>query len=545
MLWQKIFRETCGGVITGSENAVEKEAGDGEVEPDGNGQGQNGNEQESELEAGVSDNGTTKETGLSADVMEDAGGVYDFKDNKTSGVIIVTKIWDDNLTNEEREIPDIYLSTLKPSKSTLGCTVTFHGNKDAGLVFADGSDVNEMVYNSSGQIVDGAFQVPDGVGVGWYTDSSCKNRIMIGEDGTIPVSLNTDMELWSKEMTFELKGYVNNYSHNYNDFNYVIPNTVTEIIFTDEIKPESAETIDVDADGDGGVVAWTESDGTIAKVSTQIKGVKVEAAKDSGYMFYNRKKMESIDFTMLNTQNVTGMSSMFGYCRGLTALDLSPLDTQNVTNMGNMFQYCSGLTALDLSSFDTYKVTNMASIFYNCSSLMSLNLSSFDTQNVANMRYMFGSCIKLEALNLTPLNTQNVVNMEGMFCYCGNLTVLDLSPLDTQNAASMDSMFGNCFSLATLDLSSFNTANVTNMYEMFYNCRELEALDLSTFDTQNVTNMTMMFSGCSKLATIKTGTTFKSVGIYITGTWQNTAGETFTSGTFPSNVEDTYTKISN
>ena len=72
------------------------------MEPDGNGQGQNGNEQESELEAGVSDNGTTKETGLSADVMEDAGGVYDFKDNKTSGVIIVTKIWDDNLTNEER-----------------------------------------------------------------------------------------------------------------------------------------------------------------------------------------------------------------------------------------------------------------------------------------------------------------------------------------------------------------------------------------------------------------------------------------------------------
>ena len=102
---------------------------------------------------------------------------------------------------------------------------------------------------------------------------------MIGEDGTLPVSLNTDMELWTKEMTFELKGYVNNYSHHYNDFNYAIPDTVTEIIFTDEIKPESVETIDVDADGDGGVVAWTESDGAIAKVSTQIKGIKVEAAK--------------------------------------------------------------------------------------------------------------------------------------------------------------------------------------------------------------------------------------------------------------------------
>ena len=269
-----------GGVITGSENAVEKEAGDGEVEPDGNGQGQNGNEQESELEAGVSDNGTTKETGLSADVMEDAGGVYDFKDNKTSGVITVTKIWDDNLTNEEREIPDIKISTAKPSKSTLGYTVTFHGNKDAGLVFADGSDVNEVVYNSSGQIVEGTFQVPDGVGVGWYTDSNCKNRIMIGEDGTLPMSLNTDVELWAKEMTFELKQSL--YTS--------IPNTVTSVVFTDETKTESAEMIDVDADGDGGVVAWTESDETVMKVSTQIKGVKVEAAKNSSSMFYQRKK---------------------------------------------------------------------------------------------------------------------------------------------------------------------------------------------------------------------------------------------------------------
>ena len=53
---------------------------------------------------------------------------------------------------------DIKLSTKKPNKSTLGYTVTFHGNKDAGLVFDDGNDVNDVVYNSSGQIVDGAFK---------------------------------------------------------------------------------------------------------------------------------------------------------------------------------------------------------------------------------------------------------------------------------------------------------------------------------------------------------------------------------------------------
>lgn len=45
-----------------------------------------------------------------------------------------------------------------------------------------------------------------------------------------------------------------------NKFNKLIPDTVTEILFTDEIKPAEAEIIDVDADGDGEVVAWAEND---------------------------------------------------------------------------------------------------------------------------------------------------------------------------------------------------------------------------------------------------------------------------------------------
>lgn len=91
-------------------------------------------------------------------------GVYDFKDNKTTGTVTVTKVWDDDKTNDEREIPDIKISTAKPGKNPLGYTITFHGDKDAGLVFDDGSDVNEVVYNSSGQIVEGVFKIPKGWG---------------------------------------------------------------------------------------------------------------------------------------------------------------------------------------------------------------------------------------------------------------------------------------------------------------------------------------------------------------------------------------------
>lgn len=178
--------------------------------------------------------------------------------------------------------------------------------------------------------------------------------------------------MYGKVKTFEIKGYNGNYSESYNDFNYLIPDTVTEIFFTDEIKPERASIIDVDADGDGMVVAWTENDGTVMKVSTQIKGMKVQAPKDSGYMFYNRNNVKTIDLTNLDTVSVTSMSRMFQDCSGLTALDLSSFDTQNVAGMGYMFRGCSGLTALDLSSFDTQKVMDMDSMFYLCGNLASL-----------------------------------------------------------------------------------------------------------------------------------------------------------------------------
>ena len=308
----------------------------------------------------------------------------------------------------------MYLSTEKPSKSTKGYTVTFHGN---GLKFADGTDENMVVYNSSGQIVEGSYKEAVGTGVGWYSDEACKNRVMISDDGVPQVELTEDLDLWAKEMTFEVEGYNGYIALKNNSFNNAIPDTVTEVIFTDEVKPKDKATIDVDADGDGGVVAWLDDDvGTVMKVSTQIPGVKVQAARNSGYMFYNRSKLQKIDFKMLDTRNVTGMISMFCYCSGLTSLDLAPLDTQNVTNMSGMFLGCSGLTSLDL----------------------------------------------------TPLDTQNVTDMEYMLYHCFGLT-------------------------------SFTT-----------------------------------------------GTTFKFVGTKyaLSGTWQNTAGETFTSGKFPSNVADTYTKIS-
>ena len=557
------------------------------------------------------------------EAVAEAAGVYEFPDTKTTGTVTVVKKWDDQSTNAERPRADISISTQKPSKSPLGYTVTFHADAANGLTFPDGKETNEVVYNKSGQIVSGNYLDVNGVKAVWMADKSKTKLADINEDGSLNVELNEDADFYAKVVTFEIKGYTGGGSND-NGFKQAIPNTVTTIVFTDEAMPAGATLIDVDADGDGGVVAWTEENGTAMKVSTQIKGVKVQAAKNSRRMFCTRSQLKSIDFANLDTSQVTSMddmffgcrgltsldlsvfdtakvtsmSSMFDGCSGLTSLDLSPLDTSQVTSMYNMFSGCSGLTSLDLSPLDTSKVTNMGCMFSHCSRLTSLDLTTLDTPKVADMALMFFSCSGLTSLDLSPLDTSQVTDMKRMFHDCSGLKSLDLTQLDTSKVTDMSSMFDNCRSLTSLDLSSFDTSQVpymssmfsgcsgltrldlspldtsqvtgmrdlfsgcsgltsldlskfdtskvTSMDSMFQGCSGLTSLDLSSFNTSQVRYMDSMFNGCSGLTTLTTGVNFRFIGANyaLTGTWQNTAGETFTSGSFPSNVADTYTKVS-
>ena len=88
--------------------------------------------------------------------------------------------------------------------------------------------------------------------------------------------------------------------------------------------------------------------------------------------FQNCNRLTSIDFTNLNTSEVTDMSNMFNGCSSLTSLDLSHFDIGKVESMQGMFNGCSSLTDLDLSLLNTDKVTNMSNLFNGCSNLRSL-----------------------------------------------------------------------------------------------------------------------------------------------------------------------------
>ena len=219
-------------------------------------------------------------------------------------------------------------------------------------------------------------------------------------------------------------------------------------------------------------------------------------------MFFECRKLTSLDLSGFNTSKVTDMEYMFEYCSSLTSLDMSSFNTAKVTDMYHMFYYCSKLTSLDLSSFNTAKVTSMSWMFNGCYNLTSLDVSSFNTANVTSMGHMFGSCYNLTSLDVSGFNTAKVTNMNSMFLYCHNLTSLDLSSFNTANVTDMGLMFADCENLTSLDLSSFNIAKITSMSWMFFGCENLTSVDLSSFNTANVINMESMFYGCNNLTSV-------------------------------------------
>jgi len=70
-------------------------------------------------------------------------------------------------------------------------------------------------------------------------------------------------------------------------------------------------------------------------------------------MFYNCKKLQSLDLSSFNTSSVTDMAFMFEYCRSLTSINLSNIDTSRVTRFPAFLHGCSSLTSIDISSINT------------------------------------------------------------------------------------------------------------------------------------------------------------------------------------------------
>lgn len=220
------------------------------------------------------------------------------------------------------------------------------------------------------------------------------------------------------------------------------------------------------------------------------------------FAFYrNVERIEGLEHIKVGDYT-TNLSRMFFECTKLQELDLSHFNTENVTTMEDMFYYCHALTRLNLSSFNTEKVTTARRMFYGCKSLPTLDVSHFNTAAMTDMAFMFIECQSLTELDLSNFNTANVTTMSTMFYDCRSLTKLDLSSFNTEKVTDMNRMFWGMTSLKELNLTSFNTANVVNMWRMFYNCPLFTTFDLSHFNTERVQRMDEMFAFCTGLKTL-------------------------------------------
>ena len=234
--------------------------------------------------------------------------------------------------------------------------------------------------------------------------------------------------------------------------------------------------------------------------------------QNSKMMFQWFTRIESLDFSHIDTSEVDTMHGMFYWMQNLKTINFGNFNTSKVTDMTAMFGCTFSLTELDLSDFDTSKVTKMSYMFHG-TNVQKLDLSSFNTSNVTNMYSMFESASRLKEISFgANFNTEKVTNMGRMFTNTPALLGLNLAKFNTKNVTNMAHMFGSMNAIENLNLTSFDTSNVTTMNGMFSSMPNLKTLDISTFNTQNVTDMGYIFAinnyDSDNLTTIYAGDNF-------------------------------------
>ena len=304
--------------------------------------------------------------------------------------------------------------------------------------------------------------------------------------------------------------------------------------------------------GDG--ASATVLAGPFDAVRDNVKSVVFENGvvfpRDSSYLFYNFKSLETVEASGVDTSGVESMNGMFfgctslkrldlsswntsslrrlctvtgnesdesllpyakeGYlhrynggmfslCESLEELNLSGWDVSNVKGFDHMFEGCSSLVTLDLSSWDVSNAVYAYRMFKGCSSLSSLNVAGWNTSSMKDAYAMFAGCSTLPTVDVSGWNVSGVRDMRSMFEGCTSLAGLNVSKWDTSKVEDMCSMFRYCAALKTLDISGWDTSSVTDMSGMFYRCVALDALDVSGWDTSKVTDLSFMFRGCISL----------------------------------------------
>ena len=242
------------------------------------------------------------------------------------------------------------------------------------------------------------------------------------------------------------------------------------------------------------------------------------SVKDIKYMFYNCASLKQIDIRKFNSPSFyLNMSGFFYNCNNLETI-YGNFSNLNIADTKEMFYNCISLISLDFIPLNVLNYSNMSKMFYNCNNIRKitfdihinyknkwLNITANDTFYFPNdLSSIFYNCKNLISLCFYNFKTDYVRDISYMMYNCQNFKFLYLSKSYFYNklTTNMRGAFQNCKSLVSFDFPYFYTSKAEIMWDMFKGCSGLQDIDLWRFDTSQVTDMESMFEGCSSLTSI-------------------------------------------
>lgn len=125
--------------------------------------------------------------------------------------------------------------------------------------------------------------------------------------------------------------------------------------------------------------------------------------------------LEYLNLTRFETSKVTNISMMFENCKKLKKIDgIENFDTKNVTEMvfgyRGLFYNCKKLESLNLSEWEINNVTDMKYMFYGCESLTDLNIKNFTLDGVTSFDLMLYNVPPSAKIHVKDQSAYNFIN---------------------------------------------------------------------------------------------------------------------------------------
>ncbi len=284
---------------------------------------------------------------------------------------------------------------------------------------------------------------------------------------------------------------------------------------------------------------------------TRVKHITTDGTavlpEDCNHFFTEFTALEDVDFSTIDSTNVTDIGAMFSDCKNLVTVDLTGFNTNRVTSMYAAFAGCSKLKTIYVNKYWDASGTpaegvNSVNMFYGCTSLVGGNGTTYNSNYIdntyayadqgasrpgyltlVNENYLLNGTLYIKNFKAVDFDAfsgiKKIVALEGseitsngttgLFNANSNPTLRAVTEIDLSKAAisnniiNLNSMFSGCSNLKKVTFpADYTASNVTQMANMFRGCSALTTVNLNGFNTTSLQYTSNMFLGCSSLENI-------------------------------------------